>query len=297
MLPRELVKLANKIPGTENTGKFLAAADDLENAAGVLLGCPLDDTGSFRGGSRFAPAQLRLVSPALEKYSLDRDRDLRDISFFDAGDLILAPGATEASLNMIANAVSAIVESGKKPFLIGGEHTITYGGVKGCLAKYPELTVICLDAHADMRPAYLGAPFSHASAAYYLRGLKGVDLYQFGIRSAEREELKGLVPGENIFFHLLREPLEKMLPLLGERPLYISLDIDIVDPAFAPGVTAPEPGGVTSGELLEIFSLLEKLKDNIIAFDLVEISPPFDPAQITALLGAKIIREALLAFL
>ena len=289
--------MANKIPGTEKTGVFLAAGDDLENAAGVLLGCPLDDTGSFRGGSRFAPAQLRLVSGALEEYSLARDRDLRDISFFDGGDLVLAPGDTEASLDKIAAAVAAILGSGKKPFLLGGEHTITYGGVKGCLSKYPHLTVICLDAHADMRPAYLGAAFSHASVAYYLRLLEGVDLYQFGIRSAEREELQGLRPGENIFFHLLREPLEKMLPILSERPLYVSLDIDIVDPAFAPGVTAPEPGGVTSAELLEIFSLLEKLKDNVIAFDLVEISPPYDPAQITALLGAKIIREALLTFL
>ena len=288
--------MSDKIPGTENTWRFLAAGDSLAEATGVLLGCPLDDTGSFRTGSRFAPAQLRLVSDALEEYSIVRNRDLRQISFFDGGDLLLAPGDTETSLHKISAAVSYLLDAGKKPFLVGGEHTITFGAVKGCLTKYPDLTVLCLDAHADMRPAYLGASFSHASAAYYLRQLKGVELYQFGIRSAERDEL-GDLAGKYIFLHTWRDHLTRLLPLLKEKPLYLSIDIDVVDPAFAPGVTAPEPGGITSAELLEIFPLLEKLKDNIIAFDLVEISPPYDPAQTTALLGAKIIREALLTFL
>ncbi len=285
-----------KIPGTEKTGMFLAAGDNLEKAAGVLLGCPLDDTGSFRTGSRFAPACLRMVSAALEEHSLYRKKDLRDLSFYDAGDLILAPGNTEASLDVITNTVFPLLQKDKKPFLLGGEHTVTYGAVRGCLRKYPEVTVLYLDAHADMRSAYRGAPYSHASVAYYLRQLEGVSLYQFGIRSAEREESKGL-PEESTFFFSLKEALTELLPYLKDRFLYISLDIDIVDPAFAPGVTAPEPGGISSGELLEIFPLLEKYKNNIIAFDLVEICPPFDPSQITALLGAKIIREALLTFL
>jgi len=285
-----------KIPGTENTGTFLAAADNLEEAAGVLLGCPLDDTGSFRTGSRFAPAHLRMASVALEEYSLSRKKDLRDLSFYDGGDLVLAPGDTGTSLGTISGTVSSLLEKGKKPFILGGEHTVTYGAVRGCLKKYPELTVLYLDAHADMRPAYRGAPYSHASVAYYLRQLKGVDLYQFGIRSADREESRSLTE-KNTFFFSLREPLTKLLPFLQDSVLYISLDIDIVDPAFAPGVTAPEPGGISSGELFELFPLLEGLKENIIAFDLVEICPPYDPSQVTALLGAKIIREALLTFL
>ena len=288
--------MLNKIPGTENIGRFLSAGDNLEEATGVLLGCPLDDTGSFRTGSRFAPAHLRMASVALEEYSIVANKDLRDILFFDSGDLALAPGDTEASLEKITEAVSYILGLGKKPFILGGEHTITHAAVRGCLSKYRELTVLFLDAHADMRPDYLGASFSHASAAYYLRQLDGVDLYQFGIRSADRDEL-GSLPGKKIFLHSLHDPLTRMLPLLKDKPIYLSLDIDVVDPAFAPGVTAPEPGGVSSGELLTIFPLLEGLKNNIVAFDLVEISPPYDSAEITALLGAKIIREALLTFL
>ena len=147
-----------------------------------------------------------------------------------------------------------------------------------------------------MRSSYRGAPYSHASVAYYLRQLKGVQLFQFGIRSADREEIRDL-PEKSTFFFSLKEPLTMLLPSLQDKMIYISLDIDIVDPAFAPGVTAPEPGGISSGELLEIFPLLESLKENIIAFDLVEICPPYDPSQITALLGAKILREALLTFL
>jgi agmatinase len=285
-----------KIPGTENTGTFLAAGDDLNQAAGVLLGCPLDDTGSFRTGSRFAPASLRMASAALEEYSLYSRRDLRDLFFFDAGDLSLAPGNTEVSLGVISRTVSFLLEKGKKPFLMGGEHTLTYGAVRGCLQSCPELTVLCLDAHADMRPSYMGAPYSHASVAYYLRQLKGVELFQLGIRSADKEEAKELSE-KNTFCFSLKEPLTTLLPSLQDRMIYLSLDIDIVDPAFAPGVTAPEPGGITSRELLEVFPLLESLKKNIIAFDLVEICPPYDPSQITALLGAKIMREALLTFL
>lgn len=285
-----------KFPGTENTGAFLAAGNDPDKATGVLLGCPLDDTGSFRTGSRFAPAFLRMASAALEEYSLYSRKDLRDLLFFDAGDLSLAPGDTKTSLGAVSRAVSSLLEKGKKPFLVGGEHTVTYGAVQGCLESCPELTVLCLDAHADMRSSYRGAPYSHASVAYYLRQLKGVQLFQFGIRSADREEIRDL-PEKSTFFFSLKEPLTMLLPSLQDKMIYISLDIDIVDPAFAPGVTAPEPGGISSGELLEIFPLLESLKENIIAFDLVEICPPYDPSQITALLGAKIMREALLTFL
>ena len=168
-----------EIPGTEKSGMFLAAGDNLEKATGVLLGCPLDDTGSFRTGSRFAPASLRMVSAALEEHSLSRKKDLRDLSFYDGGDLILAPGNTEASLDVIGNTVFSLLRKDKK-FLLGGEHTVTYGAVRGCLREIPGLTVLYLDAHADMRSPTEGALFPHASVAYYLRQLKGVSLCSSG---------------------------------------------------------------------------------------------------------------------
>ncbi len=283
-------------PLMEKTGIFMSSGDELEKARGVILGAPLDDTSSFRPGSRFAPLSIRMVSSALEEYSINLCRDLRDISFFDAGDLMLLPGNTNTSLDTITGAVSGFINNGKIPFILGGEHTVTFGAVQGCLKSYQELTVIFIDAHADMRPSYGGATQSHASVAYLLQQLKGVTIYQFGVRSADREEM-ALIDREKVFLFSVMEPLKQILPKLKGSPLYITIDMDVVDPAFAPGVAAPEPGGISSGEILKIFPLLETVKEQVIALDLVEICPPYDYSQVTALLGAKIIREALLTLL
>lgn len=283
-------------PATENTGVFMAAGKDPERARGILLGAPLDDTSSFRPGSRFAPAAIRVVSRSLEEYSIYRKKSLDDLPFYDAGDLLLSPGATIDSLDTIRKSVSSLLQAGKKPFVIGGEHTVTLAAVRGCLEHYKELLILYFDAHADMRPSYQGLAHSHASVAYHLQGLPGVSLYQFGVRSADKEELL-YVQKENFFPFLVAKPLKNILPSLKNTPIYVSLDIDVIDPAFAPGVTAPEPGGVTSQEIMDVFSFLEDYNKNVVAFDLVEICPPFDPSQITILLGAKIIREALLTLL
>ncbi|MEW5919494.1 MAG: agmatinase [Bacillota bacterium] len=285
-----------ELPLRDNPGLFLAAGDDPSAARGVILGIPLDDTSSFRPGSRFAPAAVRLVSRNLEEYSIYCGKTLEQLPFYDAGDLVLAPGDTGSSRRTIARAVSTIVGAGRKPFLLGGEHTVTLAAVEGCLEHRDSLNILYIDAHADLRPSYMDFPLSHASVAYQLQRLPGVTLYQAGIRSAAREELTR-IHTERFFPFSLYEPLEKIIPALQGHPLYISLDIDVVDPAFAPGVSAPEPGGITSGELLRIFSLLEPLREHVVAFDLVEICPPYDPAAVTAMLGAKIMREALLSFL
>jgi agmatinase len=284
------------LPPVENTGVFMASRGELQTAGGVILGAPLDDTGSFRPGSRFAPLSVRTVSKALEEYSIYLRKDLSDVAFYDAGDLVLDPGDTVSSLQIIERAVFSLLKMGKKPFIMGGEHTVTFGAVRGCLNFYKEITVIFIDAHADLRPAYGRVTYSHASVAYLLQGLKGISLHQFGVRSAQREEMTLLKEGKISFYSLL-EPLRDLLPRLKKAALYISIDMDVVDPAFAPGVGAPEPGGISSGEILGIFPLLKDFKEQVIAFDLVEICPPYDQSQVTALLGAKIMREALLAFL
>lgn len=284
-----------ELPLRENPGLFLAAKDD-PAARGVILGVPLDDTGSFRTGSRFAPAAVRSVSRALEEYSITLGKSLEQSSFADAGDLILSPGDTQTSRQSIARATSTLVGAGKIPFLIGGEHTVTLAAVEGCLEHRDSLTILYLDAHADLRPSYMDLPLSHASVAYHLQRLPGVTLYELGIRSADRDELSH-ISSDHFFPFSLYEPLKQLLPLLAGQQLYISLDMDVVDPAFAPGVSAPEPGGITSGELLKIFPLLRPLWEQVVAFDLVEICPPHDSAAITALLGAKIMREALLSFI
>ncbi len=289
--------MSTTFPPTENSGMFMAAAGELEGAGGVILGAPLDDTASFRPGSRFAPAQVRLVSRVLEEYSIYRKRDLREVAFFDAGDLVLPQGSTASSLEIIESAVSYILQRKQKVFLIGGEHTVTLAAVKGCLSVYGEVNVLYIDAHADRRSSYQGVDCSHASVAYHLRQLGRVNLYQFGVRSVAEEEVESLEADRQAYLFSLFEPLREVLPGLPAAPVYVTVDMDVVDPAFAPGVTTPEPGGITSTEILEIFSMLENLKEQVIGFDMVEICPPCDPSQATAVLGAKIIREALLAFL
>jgi agmatinase len=284
------------LPATENTGLFMAADSSFTEARGVLLGASLDDTCSFRPGSRFAPSFVRMVSRSLEEYSIYQKKSLKDLPFYDAGDLVLSPGSTANSLEIISKSVSSLLHAGKKPFIIGGEHTVTLASVKGCLEHYKELLVLYFDAHADMRPSYQGVTFSHASVAYHLHNLQGITLYQLGVRSVDEEELV-YIQKERFHAFQVIEPLKNILPLLKNIPLYISFDIDVVDPAFAPGVTSPEPGGITSKEILDIIYLLADYSRNVVAFDLVEICPPFDPSQITILLGAKILREALLAFL
>ena len=257
------------------------------------MGAPLDDTSH----SDQAPVFTVIYQSGIQgagRVSINL-QDLRDISFLMQV-IFSASRQYITSLDIIARGVSAFINKGKMPFILGGEHTVTLGAVQGCLSKYKEITVIFIDAHADMRPSYGGVIQSHASVAYLLQQLKGVTIYQFGLRSADREEM-ALINREKVFKYRVAEPLTEILPLLEGSPLYITIDMDVVDPAFAPGVAAPEPGGISSGELLNIFPLLEAVKGQIIALDLVEICPPYDYSQITALLGAKIIREALLTFL
>lgn len=283
-------------PAVEKKGLFMAARQQITEEGGVLLGAPLDDTGSFRSGSRFAPEQIRVVSRALEEYSLSSGKDLRNIPFYDIGDLLLTPGNTIGAVEVVSKAVASLLKAGQKPFLMGGEHTVTVPAVRECQKHFGSLVVLYFDAHADLRSSYGEMEFSHACTAFQLQQMQGVTLYQFGIRSADGEELSNA--REGCFFpYKVIEPLESILSTLADSYIYITLDMDVVDPAYAPGVSVPEPGGVSAVEILEVISLLERYKKQIVGIDLVEICPAYDSSQITALLGAKIIREALLSFL
>ncbi|MDW7652218.1 MAG: agmatinase, partial [Bacillota bacterium] len=229
-----------------------------------------------------------------EEFSMYSQKDLRDAAFFDAGDLMLPFGSTERSLAMIEDAVDTILTDGKFPLLLGGEHLVSLGALRAAARHIPNVAVIHLDAHADLRTDYMGEAHSHASVMYQANRELGLDLYQFGIRSATAEELRFAKQHTHFYpFHVL-EPLQGVLDTLAGRPVYLSLDIDVVDPAFAPGTGTPEPGGVTSAEILAAVTTLARL--NIVGMDLVEVSPVYDTAGITAMLAAKIVREMILAF-
>ncbi|MBS4021096.1 MAG: agmatinase [Dethiobacter sp.] len=278
----------------ERGGGYMAAGDDYLSATLVILGAPMDFTGSFRPGSRSGPQAIRLASPGLEEYSIYSNKDLRELSFFDAGDLLLPLGNVGRSLEVIEKTVSGILCDNKFPLLLGGEHLVSLAALRAVAAKKPGLAVVHFDAHADLRSGYMGEAHSHAAVMYHAYNDLGIDLYQFGIRSASPQEVEFANQHTHFYpFHVLG-PLRDCLAELRGRPLYVSIDIDVVDPAFAPGTGTPEPGGITSAELLAAVPLLAEL--DVVAFDLVEVAPAYDPAGITAMLAAKVIREVVMAF-
>jgi agmatinase len=274
---------------------FMGSQNNYGLAEVVLFGAPLEITVSFRPGTRKGPGQIRLVSPGLEEYSVDLNRDLADYRYYDAGDVVLPPGSLHESLRRIGAVTAEVLDGFKFPLVIGGEHLVSLAVIREVARVYPELAVIQLDAHADLREDYLGERYSHATVMRrVVEVVGGKNLYQLGIRSGTREEIEFGRKHTNLFLNGLIQPLQKIVPLLKGRPVYVTLDIDVVDPAYAPGTGAAEPCGCTSQEIIRALHLLEEL--NVVGFDLVEVSPIYDLSERTALLAAKLVREAILSF-
>lgn len=270
--------------------KFLGSKEVYEKAKIILVSFPLDHTVTFRSGTRFAPSAIRDASYSLEEYSLLTERNILDIPFYDWGELELPQRDLSTSLKLIEAASETIIGDGKSPAVIGGEHLITYPVIKALKNKFDNLVVFDLDAHFDLRDSYYGIKYSHATVMRRIAEVIGVEnLFQFGIRSGTKEE-KDFSAGSNLHT-LSSKSLEEALLKSCDRPIYLTVDIDVLDPAFAPGVGTPEPGGTSSREILDFLSFLQN--GNIVGFDLVEVCPPYDPSSITATLGAKLILEIL----
>jgi len=274
---------------------FMGCADSYEQAGLVLIGAPMDLTVSFRPGTRFGPQQIRRVSHGLEEYSIYLDKDLSDYLYYDAGDISLPYGNIQGSLFRISRVISEILCDGKFPLVLGGEHLISLAVLREVAKFYPDVAVVVFDAHADLRDEYLGEEFSHATVMRrVIEIIGGNNLYQFGVRSGTREEFAFARKNTNMYVNEIIAPLQEILPQFGDRPVYVSLDIDVVDPAHAPGTGTAEPGGCTSREIFKAIHLLGGL--NVIGFDLVEVSPVYDISEQTVLLAAKLVREAVLSF-
>jgi agmatinase len=273
---------------------FLESRDDYRNARIILLGVPLDITSSFRTGSREAPQAVRAASQGLEDYSPRLDRDLGECAVYDAGDLLLPLGNLQACLNRIGQACRLIADDGKIPFMLGGEHLITLPAVQAMAEFFPGLAVLQFDAHADLRDDYLGESLSHATVLRRICEVVGDNnVYQFGIRSGTRDEFQYGHAHTNFYPFEAARTLRSCLPDLKERPVYVTLDIDILDPAYAPGTGAPEPGGIQPAEVFEVLTVLQELQ--VVGLDIVELAPVYDASGITAMLVAKMTREGLLA--
>ena len=278
----------------KNIATFMACDAEYEDAKTVLFGAPFDSTTSYRPGTRFGSRTIRQESFGVETYSPYQDKDMTDYSFFDSGDLELCFGSSEKALEDIEERTKTILEDGKRPFMMGGEHLVTLGAVRAVAKKYPDLHIIHFDAHADLREEYLGAQLSHAAVLKRCWELVGDDrIFQFGIRSGDREEFlwgKDHVFTNKFNFNGLKETVES----LKGKPIYFTLDLDVLDPSVFPGTGTPEPGGVTFNELRDAVELVCSSL-NIVGCDVNELSPPYDPSGISAAAACKIVREMLLA--
>lgn len=276
----------------KNIQTFLGCESDFDSADIVLFGAPFDGTTSFRPGTRFGPPAIRSESFGIETYSPYCDRDLEDISVFDAGDLDLPFGNIRRVLDMISEITAKILTAGKKPVMLGGEHLVTLGAVREVYKKYPDLEIIHLDAHTDLRDEYLGEEFSHSSVIKQCYHLVGDNkIHQFGIRSGLKEEFQ--FAREHTDFHPFDlNGFKEMVANLGDKPVYFTLDLDVLDPSIFWGTGTPEAGGVSFKELMEVILMLSKL--NIVGADINELSPQYDTSGNSTAVACKITREILL---
>lgn len=277
---------------------FIKSHPVFEESEAVLYGMPMDWTVSFRPGSRFGPTRLREVSIGLEEYSPYLDRELEEVKFFDAGDIPLPFGNPQRSIDMIENFVDSLLDAGKFPMGMGGEHLVTWPVIKAMFKKYPDMAIIHMDAHTDLREDYEGEPLSHASIIRKSAELIGPkNVYSFGIRSGLKEEFQWAKEnGMHISKFEVLEPLKEVLPQLAGRPVYVTIDIDVLDPAHAPGTGTVDCGGITSKELLASIHEIARSEINVVGCDLVEVAPIYDPSEQTANTASKLIREMILGW-
>jgi agmatinase len=266
-----------------NSG-FMGSGGDEGTAGITLLACPLDATSSFRGGTRFAPDSIRKASWTLETYSPYLKRDLDDVHFYDAGNLELRPGDLEYSLGVIEDAVTELVEGGKKVLILGGEHLITYPVLRAVKKGFTDVQIVHFDAHCDLRDDYEGQKLSHATVMKRVKELGGSEVFQIGIRSGTRQEFEELASVDS--------PASLATRLDRNKATYITFDLDVFDPSLVPGVTTPEPGGLTFNEVMAYVSVLTEM--NIIGADIVELAPDYDATFVSSIAAAKVAREILM---
>lgn len=276
----------------KNIHTFIGCDCDYDEADMVIWGAPFDSTTSYRPGTRFASAAIRNESYGIETYSPYQDKDITDYKVFDGGDLELPFGSPDAALEEIESMTKGILEDGKLPVMIGGEHLVTLGAVRAAAAKYPDLHIIHFDAHADLREDYLGVRFSHATVLHRCHDILGDGkIFQFGIRSGDREEFRwGAEHVTTCKFNF--DTLGQVVESLKGKPVYFTLDLDVLDPSVFPGTGTPEAGGVTFMELMN--AIKEVSKCNVVAMDMNELSPMLDTSGASTALACKLLREIIL---
>ncbi len=278
-----------------NIENFIGCDSSYADANIVIYGAPFDSTTSYRPGARFGPSAMRHESFGLETYSPYQDKDLTDCKIFDSGDLELCFGSSESALLDIESRANVILNDGKLPLLLGGEHLVTLGAVRAAVSKYPDLHIVHFDAHADLRDDYLGAKLSHACVIRRCHDLIGDGrIHQFCIRSGDREEFRFAEKHTDMHkfdFSGLEELTEKLKK--ENVPVYFTIDLDCIDPSAFPGTGTPEAGGVSFLALLEAIRTVAKA--NVIGADVNELAPMLDNSGVSTAVACKVLRELLLA--
>ncbi|MBS4209723.1 agmatinase [Bacillus sp. FJAT-50079] len=277
---------------SKNIETFIGCDNEYEESKTVIFGAPFDSTTSFRPGTRFASKVMRSESFGIETYSPYQDKDLEDIAVFDGGDLELSFGNTEKALAQIEKFAAEVLEDNKIPCMIGGEHLVTLGAVRAAAKKYPDLHIIQFDAHTDLRDDYLGEPLSHATVIRRVWDMLGDGkIFQFGIRSGDRNEFQW--GKDHVFTNKFNfAGLETVVEKLQGKPVYLTIDLDVLDPSVFPGTGTPEAGGVSFIELLNAMLAVSGL--NIVGCDINELSPVYDQSGVSTAAACKVLRELLL---
>jgi agmatinase len=270
---------------------FLGSCDPAE-ADIALFGVCWDGTSSFKAGSRFAGFAVREASFGMEEFSFYQQATLLDIKYADYGDLFLPPGQKGRVLEDITSAVREIREKGQFPIAFGGEHLLAYPLIMAAHHDHPDLAVIHFDAHADLRPDLWGDEWTHATILGRVGDKIGFqNLYQFGIRSGSKEEWD-IAQQHGTLHPFTKEEIAKVLDSLGDRPVYLTCDMDVLDPSIYPGTGTPEPGGI---DYATFIGGLKQLKGRrLVGMDCLELAPHYDPTGVSAIVMAKTLREMII---
>jgi agmatinase len=276
--------------------RFIACRASLAEARIVLFGIPFEGTVNLRTGADHGPTALRTASDSIETYSPALDRDLEDLAIADLGDCELGDGAPRERLGRAREEIRGFWRPGRMPVMLGGDHVATLPVIEVLAPAIPELRILQLDAHPDLREEFLGERYNYASAmARVMEVVPAERVFQVGMRTGDRSEYRRRVP--HLYpAHAIHpvEAVRSLLPRLRAHPLYVTIDVDVLDPSEAPGTGAPEPCGLTTTELIEIVRLLEPC--DVVGTDLMEVAPAFDPSGRTPITASWILREAILTW-
>lgn len=276
-----------------NKHVYMSCESSFEEATTVIYGAPFDGTVSNRPGTRFAADAIRSESYGLETYSPYLNKDLENVRIMDSGDVDITIGNKVKVLEELEETARTILNADKLPFMIGGEHLVTLGPMRAVLEKYPDAMLVQLDAHTDLRDDYMGEPLSHATVVRRIHDLIGDNrIYQYGIRSGTKEEFEWS-DTHTVLEKFSIDTLKDLPGIIGNTPVYVTIDLDCLDPSIFPGTGTPEPGGLTYRELEPAFKVFEQL--NVVAADIVELSPPYDHSGVSNAVAAKVARELMLA--